>query len=99
MRFLKEVIIWPEYFDSTLPRRLGRRVPLALGVSRPKLRELLEACRNLGMECEEVRGKKYPRTWYQSEGYLLVKSPEESRKTELIKMIARELVKLRSRKS
>jgi len=96
----KTFILWPEYFDSTLPRRLGRRVPKQLAVPRPTVRDILNVCNELSLECEVHEDKKYPRTWYSSGGCVIVmlKEGEELNKNELIKIIASKLVELRTRK-
>lgn len=91
----KKVIIWPEYFDSTLPRRLGRRVPNELAVPKPQIDEIIRACNELGLKCEAYSEKHYPRTWYKSEGMVVVWS--EIKKSELIKLLAKALKKLREK--
>jgi len=67
----KHVILWPEYFDSTLSRKYGRKVPKELAVPRPTQRELLEAATSLGLRAEPLEGS-YPRTWWVKEGPILV---------------------------
>lgn len=85
----KNVILWLSYFDCSIQRRLGRRVPLTLCVNNPKPNEFLEACKKLGLECEYV-DKRFPRTWYKELGYIVIKNVS-IKKTELIKFIAREV--------
>ncbi|MCD6428176.1 MAG: signal recognition particle protein Srp19 [Desulfurococcales archaeon] len=96
----KTFIVWPEYFDSTLPRRLGRRVPKHLAVPHPTVKDILNVCNELGLECDVHEDKKYPRTWYSSGGYVVItlKEGEELNKNELVKIIASKLLELRARK-
>ena len=96
----KTFIVWPEYFDSTLPRRLGRRVPKHLAVPHPTVKDILNVCNELSLECEVHEDKKYPRTWYSSGGYVVItfKDSEELSKNKLVRVIASNLVELKARK-
>ncbi|CEL94010.1 unnamed protein product [Vitrella brassicaformis CCMP3155] len=55
-------IIYPNYIDKkkTLPE--GRRIPLANAVETPKLQEMVEICKHLGVE-HKPELKQYPRDW------------------------------------
>lgn len=92
---MKTIVLWPEYFDCNLSRRLGRRVPKDLCVIRPTLTELVEACRHIGVECSADEGKRYPRTWYMSQGTVLVTVEDSIKKTALIREIAKALRTIR----
>jgi len=93
----REYIIWPAYFDSTIPRRLGRKVPIKEAVKNPSIEELIKVCKELGLEYEVNTEAKYPRTWYIHRGDLRVKY--QGPKTRLLHMIGEKLVELRSRSS
>ena len=95
---MKTIILWPEYFDCNLSRRLGRRVPKDLCVTRPSITELVEACRYVGVECSADESKRYPRTWYVSRGVVLATIDNDLRKTALIREIAKALRALRESK-
>jgi len=92
---VKTIILWPEYFDCSLSRRLGRRVPKDLCVIRPSLSEIVEACRYIGIECTPDDTKRYPRTWYTSQGLVAATVEVEVKKTALMRMIAEALKKVR----
>ena len=79
-------VIWLSYFDSGRTRREGRRVPKRLSLDSPKLPDLLSACDLLGLEPEPLPDVKYPRSWWEKGGCILVKS--ESPKTETLNRIA-----------
>lgn len=93
----KEYILWLSYFDCSLKRRYGRRLPLNLCIDNPKPSELIEACKKLGIECEYI-DKRYPRTWHKSYGYILVKKALTN-KNMLLKTIAKEVKNIRIGKS
>ncbi len=88
---MKTIVLWPEYFDCNLSRRLGRRVPKDLCVTRPSITELVEACRHIGVECSTDESKRYPRTWYMSQGTVLATVDDNVKKTALIREIAKAL--------
>lgn len=90
----KTYILWLSYFDCSLRRRLGRRLALSLCIDNPKIDEFLEVCKRLNIECEYL-DKRYPRAWYKPYGCFAVKNVT-MRKSELIKLMAVEIKKLRS---
>ncbi|MCS7112738.1 MAG: signal recognition particle protein Srp19 [Nitrososphaerota archaeon] len=93
MKLKNRVIIWPVYLDSRYSRKLGRRIPKHLAVDNPKLEELLEAAKNLGLNPESRLGKAYPRSWWDRSGYLVV--DKKFSKQELLKKLAEEVLKAR----
>ncbi len=97
---MPQYVIWPEYFDSRLPRSKGRRVPLNLASKRLSPDLLLRACRDAGFECEVESDKRYPRIWFSSHGFrIIVNVPESDQKIskeEVIKKIAKALKSLES---
>jgi signal recognition particle subunit SRP19 len=94
MRKQDKAIIWPAYFDQTKTRKNGRRVPKNLAVQSPKIGELEDAARKLGLKNEVVATSGYPKTPWQKTGSILVekKAPKE----QIIKKLAKQLVKARS---
>jgi signal recognition particle subunit SRP19 len=89
-------IIWAVYFDSSKSRGYGRKVPRSFAVKSPTIDELVKAVSNLGLEFEVYRDKKYPSTWFDGpHGYVAVKKKNGLKKRELIRSIAKELVKIR----
>ena len=93
----KYVTVWPQYFDSTLSRKYGRRVPKELSVPRPTSREIAEAVGNLGRKYLVSEGR-YPRVWWYEEGPIMVERREGESKTQILFEIARELYKRRFKK-
>jgi signal recognition particle subunit SRP19 len=94
MRKQDKAIIWLAYFDQTKTRKKGRRVPKNLAVQAPKMEELQEAARRLGLKPEVTAEAGYPKTPWTKTGLLLVekKAPKE----QIIKKLAKQLVKARS---
>ncbi len=94
MRKQDKAIIWPAYFDQTKTRKTGRRVPKNLAVPSPKIEEIQDAARRLGLKNEVVATTGYPKTPWQKTGSILVEKtfPKE----QIIKKLAKQLVKARS---
>ncbi|MEM0377683.1 MAG: signal recognition particle subunit SRP19/SEC65 family protein [Thermofilum sp.] len=88
-------IIWLAYFDARYPRSKGRRVPKALAVEKPTLSELEEAAKRAGLQVLAVEGNaKYPACWFEEPGRILVRA-EGRRKSQVVTIIAKELVEVR----
>jgi signal recognition particle subunit SRP19 len=94
MRKQDKIIIWPTYFDSTKTRKDGRRVSKDLAVSSPKILEIKNVAEKLRLECEIVMDVAYPKTPWLKTGMLLARKNEA--KEQIIKKIAKQLVKIRS---
>ncbi len=94
MRKLDKAIIWPVYFDQAKTRKSGRRVPKAMAVQSPKIEEIQEAARVLGLNPEVAVGNAYPKFPFQKAGMLMV--VKNSPKEQIIKRIAKQLVRMRS---
>ena len=94
MRKQEKAIIWPAYFDQTKTRKKGRRVPRNLAVPSPKIDEIEEAARRLGLKPEVAADVGYPKAPWQKAG--LVKVEKKTPKEQIIKNIAKQLTKARS---
>jgi len=89
-------VIWSVYFNSDLSRREGRRVSKSLAVTKPNIEEIIESCKKIGFEVIRVNpSAKYPRCWWYPSGYVIVRKKEDVNKRELLKMIAKELRRMR----
>ncbi|MDT7894654.1 MAG: signal recognition particle subunit SRP19/SEC65 family protein [Desulfurococcales archaeon] len=85
----RKIVIWLSYLDPTLPRRLGRRIPKNLLLNRVTIEDVLKACQKLGLECEVLEDKLYPRTWYL--GHKGISVTYDGPKSELLKKLAKAL--------
>ena len=94
MRKQDKAIIWPAYFDQTKTRKKGRRVPKNMAVQSPRIEEIQEAARTLGLKPEIAAGTGYPKTPYYKTGMLMVE--KKTAKEQVIKKIAKQLIKMRS---
>lgn len=94
MRKQDKIILWPAYFDSTKTRGDGRRVPKSLAVPSPKILEIKEAVKKMGLSHEVVLDAGYPKTPWLKKGMLLVTKKES--KEKVIRKIGKHLLKIRS---
>jgi signal recognition particle subunit SRP19 len=94
MRKLDKIVVWPAYFDATRTRKNGRRIPKNLAVPYPKITEIEDAVKKIGLEHEVRAEVGYPRAPLSKTGMLLVKKTEAKERTIL--RIAKQLSKIRS---
>lgn len=85
----KRIVVWLSYLDPSLPRRLGRRVAKNQLPGKVSINDVLRACESLGLKCEVLEGKKYPRTWYMAHGAVAIEY--EGRKAQLLRELVREI--------
>ncbi len=91
----KRIVVYPAYIDSDLSRSMGRRVPRSVAVPKPRVDEIVEAAERLGLN-PEVEESRYPRAWWLHDKRVVV--DKKMPKTRLLRMIASEIKKSRSRK-
>jgi len=90
-----ENVIWPAYFDATLSRREGRRVPRSLAVDEPTVDEVAEAVGQVGYDAVIERDVSYPRQHWTASGRVLVKDAEDAGKSDLLQAVAAYVTALR----
>jgi len=97
MKNKKQIYIYPVYFDVSRSRGQGRRVPKKLAVQTPSINELGQIASSLDLNFEANAEAKYPRFHWVPSGRLLIKKQEDFNKNVLIKKIAIQLKKLRTK--
>jgi signal recognition particle subunit SRP19 len=95
MRKQEKIIIWPLYFDSLKTRKEGRRAPKSLAIASPKISELKDAAEKAGLKCELVADASHPKMPWLKTGMLLIER-DNGAKEEIIKKIAKQLLRIRS---
>lgn len=97
MKLPGKAIVWLIYFDASITRRFGRRVPRKLAVESPTLEELVEACKRLNLSFQVRESARYPRMWWSRRGYVIV--DKSTSKGRLLEALALEIRRLRTEKS
>ncbi|MFQ5919615.1 MAG: signal recognition particle subunit SRP19/SEC65 family protein [Thermoplasmata archaeon] len=88
------VVLYPLYFDGTVSRHEGRRVPEAVAVRDPTLEELAQAARRSDYRVEVEQDAAHPRRPAKREGRILIVGG--GTKTAILQAVAKELKAQRS---
>ncbi|MDY7081899.1 MAG: signal recognition particle subunit SRP19/SEC65 family protein [Halobacteria archaeon] len=80
---MTEMFIWPAYLDADRSRNEGRRIAKDTAVSDPSADEIAKAVKQIGYEAIIERDKKYPKSWWENEGRVLVKDADDSKRDML----------------
>jgi len=91
------IIFWPQYFDIKRTRAQGRRVPIKYAVDRVNVKDLHASARKLGYNTQLETNYKYPKTWWDDPGRILVDTKGKKKSNVLIE-ISKELKKIQSKK-
>ncbi len=89
--------LYPEYFDTGIPRRKGRRIRKDHGIQNPTLDELYSCAKTLGFSPVREDTVAFPSCWWRKRGRLLIRKVVT--KSQSIHMIGNELIELRKRKA
>jgi signal recognition particle subunit SRP19 len=90
------LIFWPQYFDAKRSRSEGRRVSKKLAIEKVNPKEIAKAATKLGYKSQIEGGLKYPRTWWDDPGRVLVNT-QGKKKSKVLIEIAKEIKKMRAR--
>ena len=78
-------IIWPAYIDSKKTKSEGRKIPKKQSVNAPKIREMTQAAKKLGLNPSVEKYKSYPPSWWEGSGRIIVDT-KMSKREVLIKI-------------
>ena len=90
------LIFWPQYFDVKRSRSEGRRLPKNLAVEKVKIEEIAKAARRLGYRAEIEQTYKYPRSWWENPGRVVVNT-KGKKKSKVLLEVAKEIRKMRTK--
>jgi len=83
-----ERILYPCYFNASITRAEGRRIPISLGAKGPTSGDIERALKRLGIVYHSEE-HHHPAHWSRHEGRIIVRWP--GKKEALIKKVARAL--------
>ena len=87
-----------DYFNKTLTKKMGRRLPKDKCIFDPSLKELIDATVEAGFALKESDDKvRFPRRAYVRSGYVVL--PKVSPKTKILYKISEKLVAKRAKQS
>lgn len=68
--------VYPEYFDQSLTRKEGRRLPLSIAIENPTLLEIKLAAEKMEYKYEIKKDSAYSRQWWNPKGLILIENKE-----------------------
>lgn len=86
------IIYWPQYFEAKRSRAKGRRVPRKFAVDKVKSSDITTAAKRLGYNVQQENTYRYPRTWWDDSGRVLI-DIKGKKKSKVLIEIAKELKK------
>lgn len=84
-----KLVVWPHYFDKSLTRAQGRRVPSNVAIDEPRVHDVAQAARTLGLKVEIDEEARPPAFWHSRKGRVII--PKNGKKEEILKQIASRL--------
>ena len=98
MKDYEHIVVWLDYFNKTLPRKKGRRLPKEKCIFAPSLKELIDATKAAGLEPTETEDQvRFPKRPYVRSGYIVVE--KKSTKSSIMNKISEKLVSKRMKDS
>jgi len=89
------LIFWPQYFDLKRSRSEGRRLPIKFAIERVTSQEIAKAARKLGYNTEIEGALRYPKTWFDNPGRVLIDA-KGKKKSKILLEVAKEIKKMRA---
>ena len=87
MKSYDHIVIWLDYFNKTLSRKKGRRLPKDKCVFDPSLKELIESSNDAGLKPTETNDQvRFPKRAYVRSGYIILE--KKFSKTKILNKIS-----------
>jgi len=97
MRSNKPFLIFcPQYFDAKRSRAEGRKISKNLAIEKATLKEIVQAAQILGYQAEVEGNLRYPRTWWDDPGRVIIET-KGKKKSRVLLEVAKEIRKMRSK--
>ena len=81
-------VIWPIYFDKSLSKLEGRKVPKKNAVEKPSIDDIVKAAKSLGLNPFLEKNVAHPSRHWKKEGRVLI-DKKDSKSKLLIKIANR----------
>jgi signal recognition particle subunit SRP19 len=82
-------VIWPVYFDKSLSKLEGRKVPKKNAVEKPSIDDIAKAAKSLGLNPILEKNVAHPSRHWKNEGRVLIDKKDS--KSKLLRQIANRL--------
>lgn len=90
------LIFWPAYFDKSLTINQGRRLSKNLAIEKITLEDIVVAVKSLKYEYKVERSVKYPKTWWETQGRVLIDG-KGKKKSKLLLELAKQIRKAKTK--
>ena len=98
MKDYEHVVVWLDYFNKNITKKMGRRVSREKSIFDPSLNELISAAKAAGLEPTETNDQaRFPRRPYVRSGYIIL--AKEQPKSKMISIISDKLVSRRAKQT
>ena len=98
MKDYEHVVVWLDYFNKTLPKKMGRKLAKEKSIFDPSLKELSDAAKAAGFELKEENDQvRFPRRPFVRSGYIIL--PKGMSKSKAMAKISEKLVAKRTKQS
>ena len=98
MKDYDHIVVWLDYFNKTLSRQKGRRLPKDKCIFDPSLNELIESAKAAGLKPTATDDQvRFPKRPYVRSGYIVL--PKTEKKTAILEKISQKLVSKRAKQS
>ena len=98
MKDYEHVVVWLDYFNKNITKKMGRRVAREKGIFDPSLNEMISAAKAAGLEPTETNDQaRFPRRPYVRSGYITLAKAQP--KSKIISAISEKLVSRRAKQA
>ena len=98
MKDYEHVVVWLDYFNKNITKKMGRKVSREKSVFDPSLNELVSAAKAAGLEPTETNDQvRFPRRPYVRSGYITLAKAQP--KSKIISAISEKLVSRRAKQT
>lgn len=94
---MPDKILWTAYFDASLSRGDGRRVPLDMAVDEPTVDEIAKAVQQVGYDAMIERNVSYPREPWHDTGRVVVRGADDESKNDVVQAVGAYLQVIRNK--
>jgi signal recognition particle subunit SRP19 len=96
MKDYEHVVVWLDYFNKNITKKMGRRVSREKSIFDPSLNELISAAKAAGLDPTETNDQvRFPRRPYVRSAYIMLAKAQP--KSKIISIISEKLVSRRSK--
>lgn len=93
LRDRDKYVIWPAYINKANSRKGGRIIRKKHSIGSPEVKEIEQAAFELGFNPIVEKDKKYPKSWWEASGRVLV--DKKGVKSGIARQIAKKVTQMR----